>query len=183
MGRLNFTMMASLDGFVNDAQGDFEWGQIDAAVHQHANDEARGQSTHIYGRRMYECMVAWETLVPDSPQEAEFAELWKATDKVVVSRSLPEVASARTRLVRSLDVEALRQLKAESSGNLCISGPTLACQYLNAGVIDEVGIYSIPVLIGSGTPMFQGVSARLKCERLEEVAFANGVVFARYGLK
>lgn len=182
MAKLIFQMMVSLDGYINDAGGDFDWGYVDEEVHGHANAEMRRFGLDIYGRRMYETMAVWETYETSSPVEAEFAELWRRTDKIVVSKTLAETSSSRTKIVPSLSLEDMRSLKElQPSGDISVSGPTLAATYLEAGLIDEIGIYYIPVVVGDGTPMFQ-TKNRLKLERTEETPFANGVIFARYGV-
>ncbi|MFN3430774.1 MAG: dihydrofolate reductase family protein [Candidatus Sericytochromatia bacterium] len=180
MAKLTFGMMTSLDGYINDATGAFDWGQIDAEVHAHANAEARRVGTEVYGRRMYEVMVAWETLEPDNETEAEFGRIWRDTDKIVVSKSLQAALSSRTTVVPALDLDAMRQLKATATKDIHVAGPTLASMYLAAGLIDEISIYYVPVAVGAGTPMFQHLPATLKLTRLEERAFGNGVVFVRY---
>lgn len=182
MARLSFSMMASLDGFVSDLDGGFDWGQIDDAVHRHANTEARRLSLLIHGRRMYETMVFWETYHGDTPVEAEFARLWRSVEKVVVSTSLSTVSSERTRLVRSLDIGDMQALRAETEGEIAVSGPELAGGFLDAGFIDEIGIYSIPVVIGAGRPMFRN-TVPLKLDLVETTAFDNGVTFARYHVR
>ncbi|UVC07434.1 dihydrofolate reductase family protein [Rhizobium sp. TH2] len=179
MARLTFNMMTSLDNYINDVNGDFNWGQIDDDVHQHANDAQRQISLDIYGRRMYEMMVYWETYDGGVPVEADFADAWKSVDKLIVSKSLKSVASARTTLVADLSIDGMRRLKAERDGAIAISGPTLAARYLDAGLVDEVSIYYIPVVVSGGTPMFQ-VRNKLKLERIEERSFSNGVNFLRY---
>lgn len=179
MARLTFNMMTSLDNYINDANGDFNWGQIDDDVHQHANDAQREVSLDIYGRRMYEMMVYWETYDGGVPVEADFADAWKSADKLVVSKSLKAVSSARTTLVADLDIDGMCKLKAEREGAIAISGPTLAARYLDAGLVDEISIYYIPVVVGGGTRMFQ-VKNKLKLERTEERSFRNGVNFLRY---
>lgn len=182
MGKLTFGMMVSLDGYINDAEGHFDWGQIDAEVHRHANDEERRVGTEIYGRRMYETMAAWETYPTETDYETEFAEIWRGNDKIVVSKSLSDVTTSRTRLVSQLDADEVRRMKAEAKKDISVSGPTLASSYLDAGLVDEVGIYYVPVVVGSGTPMFANVKRTLVFERIEERAFANGLVYIRYRL-
>jgi len=179
MAKLTFNMMTSLDNYINDVNGDFNWGQIDHDVHQDANDAQREVSLDIYGRRMYEMMVYWETYDGGVPVEADFSDAWKSVDKLVVSKSLKNVSSERTTLLADLDIEGMRKLKAERDGDIAISGPTLAARYLDAGLVDEVSIYYIPVIVGGGTRMFQ-VKNKLKLERIEERSFRNGVNFIRY---
>ena len=179
MARLTFGMMASLDGYINDARGDFNWGQIADDVHAHANEEGRRIDLDIYGRRMYETMVYWETHDGGGTVEADYARVWQTTDKLVVSKRLTEVASRRTTLVPDLDIAAVRKLKTEREGLIAISGPTIAAGFLDAGLVDEVSVYCIPVVVGAGTPMFQ-VRKKLRLERIEEQSFGNGVNFMRY---
>jgi dihydrofolate reductase len=183
MAKLTFGMMTSLDGYVNDAQGDFDWGQIDSEVHAHANAEAERIGTEVYGRRMYEVMVYWETVDDDNDVEAEFGRLWRAKDKIVVSKSLDAVSSQRTRLVREFSLDDMRHLKATATTDIAVAGPTLAATYMAAGLVDELSIYYVPVIVGGGTPMFQHLPGALKLERLEERAFDNGVVFVRYHVR
>jgi len=179
MAKLTFNMMTSLDNYINDVNGDFNWGQIDEDVHQHANDAQHQVGLDIYGRRMYEMMIYWETYDGSVPVEADFADAWKSVDKLVVSKSLKSVSSDRTTLIADLDIEGMRRLKAKRDGDIAISGPTLAARYLDAGLVDEVSIYYIPVVVGGGTRMFQ-VNNKLKLERIEERSFRNGVNFIRY---
>ena len=179
MARLMFEMMASLDGYISSSRGDFDWGGVDDEVHRHANDEQRRVNLDIYGRRMYEMMTYWETYDGDSPVAADFADAWRAAEKLVVSRSLAGVSSAKTTLVRDLDADGMRKLKAERDGTISVSGATLAARYLDAGLVDEVGIYYVPVVVGAGTPMFMGKN-QLRLERIEEKPFGNGVTFMRY---
>jgi dihydrofolate reductase len=178
-----FGMMISLDGFINDAKGDFNWGQIDKTVHEHANAETRQIGTMILGRRMYETMVAWETYSGDTEFEAEFAKIWRGLDKLVVSKTLKQVKSKRTNIVPQIDLDEMRRLKASAPRDLAVAGPTLASTYLAAGLIDEIGICYVPVIVGVGTPMFQQVHQTLTLERIQELAFANGVVFVRYRVR
>jgi dihydrofolate reductase len=183
VAKLSFQMMASLDGFVSDLEGGFDWGQIDDEVHAHANQEARNLALAICGRAMYETMVYWETHVSvGEPIEDEFALLWKGLDKIVVSSSLKEVAGGNTRLVNSLTNDEMRVLKEKASGEISVSGPVLAAGFLDAGLVDEVSVYSIPVVAGQGRPMFRN-KRFLKLERVGTVAFGNGVTFLRYRVR
>jgi dihydrofolate reductase len=175
-----YGMMISLDGYINDAKGDFNWGQIDKDVHEHANAETGRLGTMIVGRRLYETLVFWETYRGDTDFEAGFAEAWRGVDKIVVSKTLKQATSARTTIVPEIDLDEMRRLKAAAAGDLSVGGPTLASTYLAAGLIDEIGIYYVPVVVGGGTPMFQQVKHTLRLERIEERAFTNGVVFVRY---
>jgi dihydrofolate reductase len=183
MGKLTFGMMTSLDGYINDRDGRFDWGHVSEEVHRFAEAQDADHGTVIYGRRMYETMAVWDTVDQDpnvDPFERDYSVMWQRLDKIVVSRSLPEVTTRRTRLVRELDLDEVRRLKAESDKDISVSGPTLASQLLKQGLVDEVSVYYVPVVVGGGTPMFQDVDRTLKLERLEERPFANGTVFVRY---
>lgn len=182
MAKLTYTMMASLDGFVSDLDGGFNWGQINEAVHAHANDEARRLMLSVYGRRMYETMIYWETYDGDVAVAADFARIWCGQEKIVVSRTLARVESGNTRLLRDLDAAKMQVLKARAAGEIGVSGPELAAGFLDAGLVDEIGIYVIPVVAGSGGPMFRNRKF-LTLERLECVPFDNGVTFTRYRVK
>jgi len=182
MAKLTYTMMASLDGFVSDLDGGFDWGQIDHAVHAHANEEARRLTLSVYGRRMYEMMLYWETCDDEDPVAADFGRIWRNIEKIVVSRTLTETRSGKTRLVRDFDVEDMLALKAQTKGEIDVSGPELAAGFLDAGLVDEVSVYVIPVVAGQGRPMFRN-QRFLRLERREIVPFDNGVTFTRYRVK
>ena len=186
MGRLIFGMMASLDGFVTDDKGRFEWGQIDQEVHRFAQGEEEKVGVSIYGRRMYEMMAVWDTLDADpnvSQAERDFAAVWQRNDKIVVSRTLPEVTTRRTRLVRGLGLDEMARLKAETARDVSVSGPTLAATFLRQGLVDEVSVYIVPVLVGRGLRMFPDLTETLKLERLEQRAFANGTTYLRFAVR
>ncbi|MEQ5839068.1 dihydrofolate reductase family protein [Paraburkholderia acidicola] len=186
MSKLRFGMMASLDGYVSDVGGKFDWGQVSEEVHRFAEHEQTSEGITIYGRRMFETMAVWDTLAADqtvSQLERDFAVAWQNTDKIVVSRSLTEVTTTRTRLVRALSADEIRQLKAESPKDIGVAGPTLAACYLKQGLIDEVSVYCIPVVVGGGTRMFQNIGATIRLERIEQRAFGNGVTFMRYAVR
>jgi dihydrofolate reductase len=186
MSKLTFGMMASLDGYINDVNGLFDWGQISEEVHRFAEKEQANSGTTIYGRRMFETMAVWDTLAEDpsaSQAERDFGAIWRNTDKIVVSRSLPEVKTTRTRLVRELSAGDIGKLKAESAKDINVSGPTLASSYLRQGLIDEVSIYYIPVVVGGGTPMFRDIGTMVRLERLEARTFENGVTYVRLAVR
>ncbi|SFZ86760.1 Dihydrofolate reductase [Devosia enhydra] len=185
MGDVVYSMMASIDGFINDARGDFEWGQINEAVHRFAEAEQARETIALYGRRMYEMMAVWEKLADDpkaEPAERDFGRAWQKAEKIVVSTTLETVTTPRTRLLRSLDAETLRALKASTEGRIGVSGPGLAAHCLAMGLVDEINIYTVPVLVGSGTPMFPLRDSVLKLTRTEQRNFDNGVSFARYSV-
>jgi dihydrofolate reductase len=183
MGKLTFGMMASLDGYINDRKGKFDWGQVSEEVHRFAEQQQAREGLTIYGRRMFETMAVWDTVFEDqsvSQFERDFSLIWRQSEKIVVSRSLPSVTTTNTRLARDLTADDIRRLKAETEKDISVSGPTLAATFLKQGLVDEVSIYYVPVVVGGGTPMFPGVTETLKFERLEERGFSNGVIFVRF---
>jgi dihydrofolate reductase len=183
MGKLTFGMMASLDGYVNDRDGKFDWGQVSEEVHRFAEQQQASVGAEIYGRRMFETMAVWDTVHGDAGAEQfmrDYSLVWRRTPKIVVSRTLGHVTTTNTRLVRELTGADIRKLKAETDQDVSVSGPTLAAVYLQQGLIDEVSIYYVPVAVGGGTPMFQDVRRTQRFELVEERRFANGLVFARY---
>ncbi|ODT64989.1 MAG: riboflavin biosynthesis protein RibD [Pelagibacterium sp. SCN 63-23] len=184
MGRLLFGMMTSLDGYINDIHGGFDWGQVSEEVHRFAEAEEARTGTMIYGRRMFETMKVWDGLEDDdgvSQVERDYAALWRRLDKIVVSSTLPEVTTVRTTLMRDLSGEDVVRLKAGSEKDISVSGATLGSSLLRQGLVDEVGLYLIPVAVGQGTPMFQ-VGELTRFERKQVRAFENGVVFMRFGV-
>ena len=183
MGRLIYSMIASLDGYVEDEGGSFSWAAPGEEVFAFVNDLERDVGTYLYGRRMYETMRYWESdeAIGDEPTrvEEDFTELWRAADKVVYSRSLDEVRGARTRLEREFDPEAVRAMKATLERDLTVSGPELAAQACRAGLVDELQLFMVPVVVGGGKPALPA-GVRLELELRSERRFANGVVFVRY---
>lgn len=182
MARLFYSAIMSLDGYVADEDGTFDWAAPDEEVHRFVNDLERPVGTYLYGRRMYEVMVAWETmdtLADQSPAARDFAQLWRATEKIVYSRTLRTVSSARTRIERDFDPEAVRQLKAAAGRDLTVGGPNLAAQAFKARLIDECHLFVTPVVVGGGTPAHPS-NFRLELELLDERRFGNGVVHLRY---
>ncbi|GAB3590664.1 dihydrofolate reductase family protein [Angustibacter peucedani] len=183
MGRLSFTAITSLDGYVADAEGRFDWSMPDEQVHAFVNDLERGIGTHLYGRRLYEVLVAWETLdVEDSPIMADYAQIWRGADKVVFSRTLQEVGSRRTTIERELDVEAVRRFVDEQPDDVSIGGPTLAAEALRAGIVDDVHLLMSPVVVGGGTRALPD-DVRLDLELVSERRFDNGVVHLHHRLR
>ena len=183
MAKLTYLMMISLDGYTAERDGNFDWGHIDEEVHQFANDEQRRHGLDIYGRRMYETMLYWETAdqLPESPAvEREFSRIWQDTDKLVISSSLAQTSSRRTRLARVFDPNEIRQLKATATKDLAVSGPTLAAAFIKEGLVDEFGIYYMPVVAGGGTAFFPNLDRRLDLRLIEERSFRSGVRFLRY---
>jgi dihydrofolate reductase len=183
MANLIYSAIASLDGYVEDAGGGFGWAMPDEEVHAFVNDLERPIGTYLYGRRMYETMVFWETagLSDDGEPEAyrDFGSLWRAADKVVFSRTLTSVASARTRTERDFDPDRVRRLKERADADLSVGGAELAGQALAAGLVDEVALFLFPVIVGGGKRALPaGVHEGLRL--IDTRGFASGVVYARY---
>ncbi len=184
MARLIYSTIASLDGYVADAEGNFGWAAPDEEVHAFVNELERPVGTYLYGRRMYEVMTFWETVDtgPEPQVMRDFAEIWRAADKVVYSRTLGEVSSARTRIEREFDPGAVRGLVTTSSSDIAIGGPELAAEALRVGLVDECQMFLAPVVVGGGKRSLpEGVFARL--ELLEQRRFESGFVYLRYEVK
>jgi dihydrofolate reductase len=181
MATLSYSALASLDGVVADEHGRFDWAEPDPEVHAFVNDLEWPVGTHLYGRGMYEVMVWWETLdLADAPPHIrDYAEVWRNADKIVYSRTLPSVSSARTRLEREFDAEAVRRLKEEADRDLSIGGPGLAAHALAAGLVDEVHLLLSPLVVGSGARVFPD-GVHLPLELVDERRFGNGTVYLRY---
>jgi dihydrofolate reductase len=185
MGKLIYSMITSVDGYVSDRDGNFGWGAPEQESHEFVNEISRSIGTYLYGRRMYETMVYWETAhqEPDQdPHIVEYARTWQATDKIVYSRTLDEVRSERTRIEREFDPAAVRKLKAESDFDLSVDGPTLAAHAIRAGLVDEYALIVGPAIVGGGNAFFPK-DVRADLELLDERGFRNGVVYLRYAVK
>ncbi len=184
MARLIYSSIASLDGYVADADGGFAWAAPDAEVHAFINDLERPIGTYLYGRRMYETMRFWETNDPTGQGaaiEADFTAMWRAADKVVYSTTLDAVTTARTRLERTFDPEAVAALKASAPRDITVGGPGLAAHALRAGLVDECHLFVAPAVVGGGTPWLPD-GLRLGLELLGERRFAGGMVHLHYAL-
>ena len=184
--KLIYSAIASLDGYIADEEGNFDWAEPDEEVHAFVNDLERPVGIHLYGRRMYETMAGWETdpnlAASSSPTMRDFAEIWQAAEKVVYSRTLDAVSTSRTRIEREFDPAAVRELKRSAEGDLLIGGAELAASAFAAGLIDECHLFLAPVLVGAGNRCWPDrVWARL--EPLEDRRFDNGMVFIRYRTK
>jgi dihydrofolate reductase len=181
--KLIYSTIASLDGYVADAGGNFDWAAPDEEVHGFVNGLERTVGTYLYGRRMYETMVAWETLDAEpglAPVMRDFAQIWQAADKVVYSTTLETAPSERTRVERAFDPEAVRQLKASAARDVSVGGPGLAGQAIAAGLVDEFQLLIAPAIVGGGNRSLPD-GVRLDLELLAQRRFGNGVVFLRYG--
>ena len=182
MAKLIYSTIASLDGYVADEDGDFDWAAPDEEVHAFVNDLERSAGTYLYGRRMYETMVYWETAhtLPDRPPvEQDYAEIWQGADKVVYSKTLETVSSARTKIERDFDPEAVRRMKASAGRDITVGGPDLAAQAIRAGLVDEYHLFVTPIVVGGGNQSLPD-NVRVKLELLDERRFANGVVHLHY---
>jgi dihydrofolate reductase len=180
--KLIYSAITSLDGYIEDQEGSFDWAEPDQEVHAFVNDLERPVGTYLYGRRMYETMVYWENAHSTADQPSvvvEFAEIWQAAEKIVFSKRLAKVSSARTRLEREFDPGAIQQLKATAERDLTIGGPELAAQAIKAGLVDEIQLFVAPIVVGGGKPWLPR-SVRLNLELLDEHRFGNGVVHLRY---
>jgi dihydrofolate reductase len=181
MGQLIYAGIASLDGYVADRDGNFSWSEPDREVHTFVNDLQRDVGTHLYGRRMYQVMSVWETFgttgEPDYIQD--YARIWQGANKVVYSTTLTAASTAKTRIERTFDPDAVRELKDATDTNISISGPTLAAAALRAGLVDECLLFLNPVAVGGGL-RFLPDGLNLRLDLLEERTFGNGVVYLRY---
>ena len=182
MAKLIYSAITSLDGYVADEDGNFDWAAPDEEVHSFVNELERPVGTYLYGRRMYEVMVYWESAhtLPDAPPYLrDYAGIWQQADKIVYSKTLAAVSSARTRIERDFDPEAVRQLKAQAARDLSVGGPELAAQTIRAGLVDEHHLFIAPVVVGGGTPSLPD-SVRVELELLAERRFGNGTVYLHY---
>jgi dihydrofolate reductase len=185
VAKLIYSALASLDGFVEDAHGHFEWAAPDHEVHAFVNDLERPIGTYLYGRRMYETMVYWETVDTGGDQPAvsdDYAEIWRAADKVVYSRSLQAPSGARTRVERTFDPVEISRLKESAARDITVGGATLAAEAFAAGLVDECHLFLNPIVVGGGKRALPaGVLVQL--ELLDEHRFGSGVVYLRYALR
>ena len=182
MAKLIYSSIASLDGYVADEDGNFDWAAPDEEMHTFVNNLERPVGTYLYGRRMYEVMVYWETAHPladQLPSIQDFAEIWQKADKIVYSKTLDTVSSARTRIERGFDPETVLRMKAIAERDISVGGPDLAAQAIKAGLVDECHLFVAPVLVGGGKQAFPS-GVRLTLELLDERRFGSGVVHLRY---
>jgi dihydrofolate reductase len=182
MAKLIYSAITSLDGYIADENGNFDWAAPDEEVHAFVNDLERPVGTYLYGRRMYEVMVAWETahtFADQRPVMRDFAKIWQAADKVVYSKTLAAVSSAKTRIEPDFDPEAVRQMKASAGRDLSVGGPHLAAEAIRAGLVDEYHLFLVPFVVGGGNQSLPD-NVRVQLELLDERRFGGGVVFLRY---
>jgi dihydrofolate reductase len=181
MAKLIYSAIMSLDGYVADEDGNFDWAEPDEEVHAFVNDLERRVGTYLYGRRMYEVMVAWEspaTVADQPPFMLDYAEIWKAADKVVYSTTLESASSARTRVERDFDPEAIRRMKEAANRDISVGGPGLAAQAIKAGLVDEWHLFVTPIVVGGGKRAFPD-DVRRKLETVDE-RLGNDVVYLHY---
>jgi dihydrofolate reductase len=184
MAKLIYSAITSLDGYIADEDGNFDWAAPDEEVHSFVNDLERPVGTYLYGRRMYEVMAPWETahtFADQRPVMQDFAQIWQAADKIVYSKTLETVSSARTRIERDFDPEVVRQLKSRAGPDISVGGPDLAAQAIKAGLVDELHLFVTPIVVGGGKQSLPD-NVRLKLKLLNEHRFGNGVVHLYYRL-
>jgi dihydrofolate reductase len=182
VAKLIYSAITSLDGYVADEEGKFDWAAPDAEVHAFVNDLERSIGTYLYGRRMYEVMAFWETahtLADEPPVFLDYARIWQAADKVVYSTTLEAVSSAKTRIQREFDPDAVRQMKLRSTRDISVGGPHIAAVAIQAGLVDELQWFVAPVVVGGGNH-FLPKNVRLQLELIDERRFGSGVVYLRY---
>ncbi len=185
MAHLIYIANTSLDGYTEDREGRFDWTEPDEEGFRLITNLVRATGTHLYGRRMYETMMVWETdpnVAAESPLNRDFAEVWQAADKIVYSRTLEAVSTRKTQLERNFNPEAIRQLKEAVEQDILIGGPELAAHAFRAGLIDECQLFLLPIIVGGGKPALPD-NVRLELELLEERRFGNGAVFLRHRTK
>lgn len=185
MGKLIYAINTSVDGYIEDPTGSFDWSAPDEDVHRFYNDMMRGIGTQLLGRRMYETMAVWETepsLAEESPVLAEFAAAWQDSDKLVYSTTLADPVTTRTRIVRGFDADEIRAHKDASTRDVLVGGPGLAAHALRAGVVDELLLTLLPVAVGSGKPALPN-DVRLNLELIDERRFGNGAMHVAYRIR
>jgi dihydrofolate reductase len=182
MAKLIYSMLSSLDGYVADEDGNFDWAAPDEAVHRFVNEIERPIGTYLYGRKMYDVMAYWQGAEPLAHESAfirDYAEIWQAADKVVYSRTLENATTARTRIEPEFDPDAVRQMKAAADRDISVGGPHLAAQALRAGLVDEYHAFLSPIIVGAGNQSLPD-GVRVELELHDERRFGNGVVYLRY---
>jgi dihydrofolate reductase len=184
MAKLIYVAIASLDGYIEDRWGKFDWAKPDPELHAFVNELDRPVGTYHLGRRMYDVLVYWESieLAGQPPHIRDFAEIWRAADKIVYSKTLEAASSARTRIERDFDPERVRQLKAEAADDLSVGGPELAGHAIRAGLVDDVHLFLAPIAVGGGKHCLPQ-NVRVELELLDERRFAGGVVHLHYRIK
>lgn len=184
MASLIYSVISSLDGYIEDQSGNFDWAAPDQEVHAFVNDMERPVGTYIYGRRMYQTMLFWEkpeNLAGEPPVMQDFATIWRSADKLVFSRTITAVSSARTRLKRQFDPGSIARMKATSGKDISIGGPELAAVAIRNGLVDELRLLLAPIIVGGGKPSLPR-DLRVRLELVEQRRFDNGVVYLDYAV-
>jgi dihydrofolate reductase len=184
MAKLIYSAITSLDGYIADEDDNFDWAAPDDEVHAFVNDLERRVGTYLYGRRMYEVMRYWETAPTGAdplPVANDYAEIWRAADKIVYSKTLATASSARTRIERDFDPGAVRRMKAQARRDISVGGPDLAAQAISAGLVDELHLFLVPIVVGGGKPFLPG-GVRVRLELLDQQRFGSDVVHLHYRL-
>jgi len=182
MAHLIYSAILSLDGYIEDADGNFDWAMPDEEVHKFINDLERDVGTYLYGRRMYEMMTIWETdpeFAAESPLTQDFAKIWQAAEKIVYSETLESASTRKTKIERNFDPESIQQLKKTAGQNIAIGGSGLAAHVFRAGLIDELHLFLTPIIVGGGKKSIP-LNIRLELELMDERRFGNGTLFLRY---
>ena len=180
MARLIYAAIMSLDGYIEDREGNFDWAKPDEEVHDFINDLERPVGTYLYGRRMYETMVYWETVqTADARYARDFQELWQAAEKIVYSESLQHVSSTKSRIERRFEPDLIEEMKAGADRDISVGGPDLAAQAFRSGLVDECQLFVTPVVVGGGKPALPA-GVPLQLTLLSERRFRRGVVFLHY---
>jgi dihydrofolate reductase len=185
MAHLIYSALMSLDGYIEGPDGNFDWAAPDDEAHQYINDLERTTGTYLFGRRMYETMLVWETepsLAASSPIAQDYAEIWQAADKIVYSKTLEAVSTRRTRIEREFDPEAIKQLKASARQHIGIGGPDLAAHAFGSGLVDELHLFLVPIIVGGGKKALPD-NVRLELKLLKEHRFGNGMLHLHYQVK
>jgi dihydrofolate reductase len=185
MAKLIYSVIMSLDGYVADEHGNFDWAAPDEELHAFVNDLERQVGTYLYGRRMYEVMVAWETphtFAEQPPVVLDFAKIWKAAEKIVYSKTLQTASSTSTRIERTFDSEAIRQMKSSATRSISVGGPNLAAQAMKAGLVNECHLFVVPVVVGGGNQALPN-NVKVKLDLLDERRFGNGAVHLHYRIR
>ena len=182
MAHLIYSAISSLDGYIEDRDGNFDWAMPDEEVHRFINNLERTAHTYLYGRRMYETMMVWETdpnLAADSPLTQDFAQIWQAATKIVYSKTLASASTRKTQIEQNFNPEAIRQLKEAVEHDILIGGPELAAHAFRSRLIDECHLFLTPIIVGGGKPSLPD-NVRLELEPLAERRLSNGTVYLRY---
>jgi dihydrofolate reductase len=185
LAKLIYTAITSLDGYVADKSGNFDWAAPDEELHTFVNDQERHVGTYLYGRRLYEVMAFWETAhtLADQPLFIrDYTQIWQAADKIVYSKTLGTVSTSRTRIEREFASEAIRQIKASAVRDISVGGTNLAAHAIKAGLIDEYHLFLTPVVVGGGKQALPN-DVRVNLELIDERRFGSGAVHLHYRTK